>query len=235
MDQDAYVYAFGLLNLAQIDIMIGTSSKDVQQNLDKAKGILDTLQDPRTTNFCYMLSADLTLREGGTIVAKIGFYQSLDLAGQNNIQAVLYALERLADMSRWPSTEFDSASTWTVVYQGYATKIKDKLALHKALQFMGQMFLSQGDEETAWSLFIVALEGFTLMDIHHNRAQCMVCLGDISERRGDWEGAIQLWDEARQLFERSLQGKYLVQIDNRLAAVKQKLDTHENLRKLVLN
>ncbi|KAJ7828611.1 hypothetical protein B0H13DRAFT_2289961 [Mycena leptocephala] len=42
---------------------------------------------------------------------------------------------------------------------------KEKLGLLKALQFLGDVFLGQDDEDTATSLYTVALNGFTQMDV----------------------------------------------------------------------
>lgn len=42
---------------------------------------------------------------------------------------------------------------------------------HRSLQCMGDVFLARGDEDTALSLFQVALDGFTWMDVHQG-----VCL-----------------------------------------------------------
>jgi hypothetical protein len=52
--------------------------------------------------------------------------------------------------------------------------LKEKLGILKALQFLGDVFLAQGEEYTALNLFTVALEGFTAMDVHRSRAECML-------------------------------------------------------------
>jgi hypothetical protein len=101
----------------------------------------------------------------------------------------------------------------------HAYKSKDKLALHKALLFSGDVFLSNKDEDTAHNLYTVALEGFTFMDVHHGRAQCMLRLGDLANERGDISKAFELWKTAQPLFELSSQAKDVAQIDSRLAAV----------------
>ncbi|KAJ7434660.1 hypothetical protein FB451DRAFT_1195151 [Mycena latifolia] len=80
-------------------------------------------------------------------------------------------------------------------------------------------FLLQGDEVTAHSLFEIALEAFTEMDIHQSRADCMLHLGDIAKQSGDLIKAVELWKHARPLFEQSLQTKEVAKIDTRLAAV----------------
>jgi hypothetical protein len=65
-------------------------------------------------------------------------------------------------------------SSWTTVYLAHSIKFKEKLGINKALQFLGDIFLVQADEDTAVSLFSAALEGFTYMDVHRSRAECML-------------------------------------------------------------
>jgi hypothetical protein len=65
------------------------------------------------------------------------------------------------------------------------------------------------EEDTAQTLFSVAFDGFTYMDIHRSRGECMLRLGDLANKRGDLMGATELWRAAQPLFERSLQAKVL--------------------------
>jgi hypothetical protein len=110
-------------------------------------------------------------------------------------------------------------SSWATVYLAHSLKFKEKLGINKALQFLGDIFLAQGDEDMAVSLFIVALEGFTYMDVHCSRAECMLRLGDISKRCGDLLKAGEFWEMARSLFERSSQGNQVEQVDKRLVSI----------------
>jgi predicted kinase len=84
---------------------------------------------------------------------------------------------------------------------------------------LGDVFLVTKDDETATNLYIVALDGFTHMDIHCSRAQCMVRLGDLANVQGHTSKAIGFWTTARQLLERSLQAKDMAQIDVRLSTM----------------
>ncbi|KAJ7724012.1 hypothetical protein B0H16DRAFT_1786551 [Mycena metata] len=95
-----------------------------------------------------------------------------------------------------------------------------KLAFYKALLFIGDLFIDV-DEVTAENLFIVALEGFTFMDVHRSRAQCMLLLGDLAQKKAEITKAVELWTVARPLFERSLQAKDVAVIDMRLVALGQ--------------
>jgi hypothetical protein len=89
----------------------------------------------------------------------------------------------------------------------------------QAFRCLGQIFSAQGDDETALNLFNVALDGFTFMDIHCWRADCMVRIGDILNNCGEVIKAIDLWKTARPLFERSSQMKDVIKIDTKIAEV----------------
>jgi hypothetical protein len=54
------------------------------------------------------------------------------------------------------------------------------------------------------------------MDVHRWRADCLVHIADIWERRGDIVKSVELWNAARPLFQRSSQAKDLVRIDRKL-------------------
>jgi hypothetical protein len=112
-------------------------------------------------------------------------------------------------MSEWQSK-------WPMIYCGHAYKTNDKLALHKSFLFLSNMFLTTNNVETARNLYTVALEGFTQMDIHCSRANCIIRLGDLAHQQGNVLEALGFWMTACPLFEQSLQVKDVVQIDARL-------------------
>jgi hypothetical protein len=79
-------------------------------------------------------------------------------------------------------------------------------------------------------VFTVALDGFSFMDIYRWRADCMVQMADILERRGEIIKSVELWKQARPLFQRSSQTKDVAQIDRKLTAVG--AHGHEQLQRL---
>jgi tetratricopeptide (TPR) repeat protein len=214
-NQDPFTYAFTWLNIAQIDVMLGTGTEEVQQNLNEAKSILCAMKYFYGITWCGMVLADLKLGEDDTISAEHLLQDCLNSTWQRHTDAVSFCLERFADRSSWCAAEL--TSTWHAVYLGYAKQSKDKLALHKALLFLGDAAISQEDDRTAHTLFTVALEGFVCMDVHHSRAQCLLRLGDLASKQGNLSEAATLWTEARPLFERSSQAKAVEHIDARLA------------------
>ncbi|KAJ7854902.1 hypothetical protein B0H13DRAFT_2358209 [Mycena leptocephala] len=67
------------------------------------------------------------------------------------------------------------------------------------------------------------------MDLHRSRAECMLRLGDISNGLGDLLKAVEFWEAARPLFERSSQAKQVQHIDERVANINEAvLKQHRN-------
>ncbi|KAJ7447013.1 hypothetical protein FB451DRAFT_1536773 [Mycena latifolia] len=222
--QDPYNYAFSLLNIAQLDIVIGAPKQDVLFNLDKAKALFNAYRYGNynvmsAKIYCKIVSGQLHLREGEILTAKSILQTGFKSTWGNNAQGVLLCMESLANIKDWPQSELRWASGWAFVYLGYAKKLGDRTALHRALQFLGDVCQAEGDSATSSALFTVALDGFTWMDIHRSRAECMLRLGDLAQDHGEALKAIELWTTARPLFECSSQAKQVTHIDERLAAI----------------
>ncbi|KAJ7467576.1 hypothetical protein FB451DRAFT_1482881 [Mycena latifolia] len=222
--QDSCDDAWCLLNIAQLDIILGASKQDVLSNLDKAKALFDAHIYGYYDVICAKICCDidlgkLHLREGEILTAKGILQTCFKSTWGHDAQGALSSMESFANVKDWPESDFRWASGWAVVYLGYAKKLGDKISLHRALQFLGDVFQAEGDIATSCSLFIVALEGFTWMDIHRSRAECMLRLGDLAKGHGQVTKAIEFWKTAKPLFERSSQAKQVTQIDERLAAI----------------
>ncbi|KAJ7234164.1 hypothetical protein B0H12DRAFT_1076399 [Mycena haematopus] len=217
LGQDSEAYTHSLINIAYLDIQIGGSAEIVHKKLNTTIEIHHTLGHFRDMIVCKMTGADLDLREHIFDLAQVKFQECLHSSWgiYNEVQS--FCLERLANIKAWPATKLQSK--WPMVYLALAYKSKEKLALHKALLFLGDVFIINNNEHTASNLYIVALEGFTYMDVHQKRAECMLRLGDLANKQGNTSVAINHWKMARPLFERSLQAKNVAQIDSRLAAL----------------
>jgi tetratricopeptide (TPR) repeat protein len=196
----AYWHAIALLNLAGIGVSIGAQKHDVERNIDLARSIFTTLNIKSWEISCDDTLADLYIREDDLPAAKRLFKRCLKLATEHS-EIKLFCFERLGNISSRGANE--STPVWTTIFLIHSLKCKQPLQVYKALQFFGDTFLHQKDEDTAITLFTVALEGFTYMDVHRSRAECMVRLGDISNRCGDLLKAVEFWNTARPLFERS--------------------------------
>ncbi|KAJ7603211.1 hypothetical protein DFH06DRAFT_1152061 [Mycena polygramma] len=224
-------YAITQLSIAEIEMAI--SPQDIVQNsINGAKMIVTTARHKRGLHWCDAIQGNLYLREGNLSAAMPLFQECLRNCWGTDTDIVFFCLENLGNIRGWGGSV--SMATWTIVFLAHSLRAKQKLGIHKALQFLGDLFLSSGDEATASSLFTVALDGFTCMDVHRSRAECMLCLGDISNRQGNVLQAVGLWEAARPLFERSSQAKEVGMIAERLTGVSQVvLNKHaENLAKL---
>ncbi|KAJ7462873.1 hypothetical protein FB451DRAFT_1494903 [Mycena latifolia] len=221
---ESHYYAWTPLNIAQLDIIIGASKQDVLSNLNKAMALFDASRYgyyniASAKIYCNIVLGQLYLREGEIPTAKHILQTCFHSTWGNDAQGVLSCMESFANIKDWPQSDFHWASGWAVVYLAYAKNLGDNIALHQALQFLGDVFQAEGDCATSISLLTIALEGFTSMDIHRSRAECMLGLGDLAKGQGDASKAIELWKTARPLFEHSSQANQVTQIDERLAAI----------------
>ncbi|KAJ7732134.1 hypothetical protein B0H16DRAFT_1468701 [Mycena metata] len=218
-DQSLYAYGLLLVNIADIDVSMGSPADEIQRKIDTSKTIFEQQGRRREGIFAACYQAALNLREGD--MSSLLFCKCLRSAWGNFSDVVSYCLERLGDISCWERSQHPSC--WTTVFLAHSSKGKQRLEIQKALQFLGDVFLKENDEATAVSLFTVALEGFTKMDVHRSRAECMIRLGDISKKNGDFLKALELWEMARSLFERSSQVKQVHGIDERLGKISEEV------------
>ncbi|KAJ7899886.1 hypothetical protein B0H13DRAFT_1883602 [Mycena leptocephala] len=170
--------------------LFGALKDDVWRNCDRARKISDTLGNVELGAICDLILADLYLREGNPLAAQSIYERHLKMTLEYS-QVQTYCLERLGDASCWGGLH--GMLNWTTVFLVHSLKRKDKVGIYKALLSFGDIFLAQHD---VTSLFTVALEGFTQMDIHRSRAECMLRLGDISMGHGD---PVEFWEVARPL------------------------------------
>jgi hypothetical protein len=170
---------------------------------------------------CDMLLASVYLEEQNFLAASTTFQKCIESSGEQNIEITSYCLEKLADLSQWDISR--RGSLWPTLFLVHSLKIKERLGIHKGLQFFGDFFLAQNDEATAVILFTVALEGFTQMDVHRSRAECMLRIGDISQGHNEMLKAVELWEAARALLERSSQAKQIKLADQRLSSVSKEI------------
>ncbi|KAJ7741635.1 hypothetical protein B0H16DRAFT_1861755 [Mycena metata] len=225
-----YYEGFSLINIAEDEVCMGISYNVIQEKICTSQTIFNQLGDTRLLTVCDMIQADLNLREGDMSCSL--FCKCLQFGWGQFSDIVSYCLERLADVTRWGSHHDPS---WSIVLLAHSLRSKGGLAIHKALQFIGDVHLVENDEVTAVSLFTIALDGFTYMDVHRSRAESMICLGDIAKKNRDLLKALELWETAKPLFERSSQAKRLQDIDERISGIGEEVkERHrKNLAQLV--
>lgn len=111
-----------------------------------------------------------------------------------------------------------SAFRRCIVFFSFVRQTGDFCATHQSLRRLGDVFLAQGDDVTALSLFQMALDGLTLLDVHRGRGDCLIRLGDIWTKRGFTSRGRGMWETARSLFEKSSQLRDVARCDERLVA-----------------
>ncbi|KAF8217545.1 hypothetical protein K438DRAFT_2036995 [Mycena galopus ATCC 62051] len=220
-------YAAALLNVGLIDIEINETKEDIHHKLQVVQEIL-RVYGVRGKRICDMAQAVIELKDEKFDTAKVKLQESLCWFWGKDFEFKIFCLEKLANIRAWPANTWEYK--WPIIYLASATKLRAKLDLHKALLFLGDAFIANHDENSAANLYHVALAGFTQMDVHHSRAQCMLRLGDLSSKHGCTSDAIAFWEAARPLFERASQTKDVAQIDSRLATWEK--DHHKPLVKL---
>ncbi|KAF8170010.1 hypothetical protein K438DRAFT_1854643 [Mycena galopus ATCC 62051] len=189
--------------------------------LNAKEDIYHKLQSVIDIIACGTVQAMLELRDEKFDSAKAKFQECLCLSWGKIADVRNFCLEQLANIKAWPANMWDYK--WPIIYLASAVK-------SKALLFLGDAFIADSDENSAANLYQVALAGFTQMDVHRSRAQCMLHLGDLSSKHGCTSEAITFWEAAQPLFERTLQSKDVAQIDSRLATWEK--DHHQALVKL---
>ncbi|KAJ7457747.1 hypothetical protein FB451DRAFT_1183067 [Mycena latifolia] len=221
IEQNPYQHAGALLNIAQIDVEIGVVGHELGKNLYTASQFFGRVGYSMAITFCDIVQTAMYVNED-ILTAKSQFRQSLTLTWGKSAEAVSYCLEKLADVCLWTGTDPISYNA-SVIFLVHSLKMAKKRDIYKALQFLGDAYLAHGGQQTAMSLWVVALEGFTQMDVHRSKAECMLRLGDLLKLRGDLMKAGKLWKTARPLFERSSQQKQMADIDARLSGIRSEL------------
>ncbi|KAJ7466355.1 hypothetical protein FB451DRAFT_1485158 [Mycena latifolia] len=225
------VHALAFLGTAEVDIRISESTDHIPQIVDNAKRIIVAKGSSDMLVRCDIILANLEFQRGNAAMAKLLLCQSLKTGCSKGM--ITSSLEGLASLKNWGVSNIDWVSGWATIYLGYALKYEDKFATHQALCNLGNIFMADGDLNTALGLFTVALGGFTWMDVHRSRAECMLRLGEISQQRGRAEEAIAFWKAARPLFERSSQAKDVAHIDTLFLALSREQKHTKHLAHLI--
>ncbi|KAF8180305.1 hypothetical protein K438DRAFT_1768539 [Mycena galopus ATCC 62051] len=212
--QDDRPHAYALLNSVMIETMIDGPREDVYRSLDIVRANAKFNSIGEIIVHCDIGQGIMELQEKKFDTAYDRLCQCLMLTWSTRHESTFLALQQLANIKAWPASK--SQQKWPLIYLGCAYKARDKWALHKALLFLGDVFIANEDETTATNLYQVALTGFTHMDVHHNRALCILRLGDLAKRQGRTTEAITLWKAARPLFVQSSQVQDVADIDDRI-------------------
>ncbi|KAF7348590.1 NB-ARC domain-containing protein [Mycena venus] len=216
-DRHPYFHANSLLNLVKIDQTMGRDEAYILRGLAVARQAVERLNWRQGMLFCERVMAGVYLARGDIAAAREEYarcYQACRRAFM--LPGVTQCLEMLGDF-RYGMSDFQSTFHWAGVYLAVVRVYSDVVPTYQALRCLGDIFLAEGDTETALNIFYAVLKGVTEMDIHRRRADCMVRIGDILMARGNAREARKMWHDAHSLFIRSSQRKDAASIDVRLA------------------
>ncbi|KAJ7847571.1 hypothetical protein B0H14DRAFT_3453652 [Mycena olivaceomarginata] len=210
-------YAYAQVNTAFLDIVTDASTEVVFPKLNGAMTAFRNRHYAPGISVCEYCHADLRHREGDATGARAEYTRLFAAACNGNDELMGLCLAKLADPTKPVHADTESAR-WAFVFLAFALRpqVRSAVMVHQALRRLGDTLVGQGTEHTALSILAIALDGFTQMDIHQGRAECMRTIGDVYVRRGDLSKAQGMWEAARPLFERSEQKKEVVRIDERL-------------------
>lgn len=214
---------YALLNIAIIDISIGKGAdQGVRQKLLAARQIFSAEGNLYGVACCDIAFGDLCLSLGQLEEARTLFYQNLaKTRGKFSALALtcLGGLSKIGCQVTNQSTE--TCLRFAVPYLVFACKTQNRKAIQEALTRIGDVFFGDENDETALALFTAALDGFTEMDIHQGRADCMIRIGDILIKQSATVAEAQkTWVTARHLFSQSSQLRGVSDCDSRLTKLK---------------
>ncbi|KAJ6534008.1 hypothetical protein DFH09DRAFT_123031 [Mycena vulgaris] len=208
--------AYTLINLAVIDCATGDLA-GVQELIDRSRSILASVYDiGQGQAVCDLTQGDLELSLMHLDAAEDLYTRGLAFYRNNNAEMTVWALQKLGDVTL-ARHNHAAALPRAVTHFAFAHKTRNWKEVSASLRRIGDVFVWEGDDATAGSLFTLALESFTLMDIHQARADCMLRIGDIRKRGGDLNDARDWWARARPLFEKSSQAGDVQQCEERLS------------------
>ncbi|KAJ7800145.1 hypothetical protein B0H14DRAFT_2900838 [Mycena olivaceomarginata] len=229
-----FYYALALVNIVALDLATGGCTDIISGNLQVAIDTFRRIQFPSGNLVCEVYTADLNLRKGDIRGARDQYICTFNKVYASDIQIAGYCLVRLADSNR-PVHATSEIAVWAVIFLAF-TMYRSRggmLLVHQALRCLGDVIAQQGMNYEALSILTVALEGFTWMDVHQSRAECMQTIGDVHFQHGHIAKAFTFWTEARPLFEQSSQAKRVSEINLRLAKLAQQHEASlEQLSKL---
>ncbi|KAJ7445327.1 hypothetical protein FB451DRAFT_1376213, partial [Mycena latifolia] len=176
-------YVHSLMNTIHIDVLLGHATGVLLERLDTATAHAQRNAFTHAVWYCDLVRAEVKHRDKDGRGAVKDYKRCLELFRGTEASGVGVCLEYLTDVYL-EEQDFDEAFRWAVVYlaQSRQTGIVETL---QSLRRIGDVFLANGDENTASNLYTVGLEAFTDIGVHCGRAECMARLGAISSRRDE--------------------------------------------------
>ncbi|TFK37262.1 hypothetical protein BDQ12DRAFT_753342 [Crucibulum laeve] len=217
---DTLPHAILLHNLIEVDIATGRiADPQVQRNLKKLESMAELLPSywSRYSDILPWNRSQIYLHNGDLENAALQCLQSLS-GTPSHWRADKDRPQRLHLLGHihLRQGQEDQAMNIYILSLVIAQKLQHKPYIHQAIRGIGDVFIAMDDIDTATSLFEIALEGFTELDVHRGKGECMIRLGDIAHRQGELGKTRNLWTDAIPLFKKSEQGKEVIKCENRL-------------------
>jgi tetratricopeptide (TPR) repeat protein len=215
---------FPQILLATIGIETGAELEDISRHIESARLQCNTfVMWPLGLIHCECLTAELHLLQGKISVARE--FENCLQSYQQDAAGIQSVLTRLADI-QYGINGHQETWRWAIILLAHGVATKRRGAIAKALRCIGDLLI-EDDEDTSLSLFSAALDTFTFMDVHRDRADCMVRMAAIFDRRGEKIKAVDLLQKAHPLYGRSSQTQETAKIDLKVKSLTPILEKHQ--------
>ncbi|KAJ7858637.1 hypothetical protein B0H14DRAFT_3135413 [Mycena olivaceomarginata] len=192
------------VSIVVIDVFLGLfkSEDEVAAALEVPRQIFVSCGYRRGLPICDIAMADFLIAKGRTSEALKLYDKFLrsSLRGES-VELLSWCMHKLGDITL--RHDVRSTSHWATAYLAYGKTTANVSAVAWALRLLGDIFREDKDDETSGSLFQLALEEFTRMDIYRGKAECLLRLGEIAQKRGEHTVAKHYSLEARNMFRKS--------------------------------
>ncbi|KAJ7115460.1 hypothetical protein C8R44DRAFT_984139 [Mycena epipterygia] len=199
----ALYHGNSLAAIASIDIVLGVliSEAEVLAALEIPRQIFTARGYLRGLPICDKVVADFFLAKGRTLDAEKIYAKCLRAFRGEAADFFAVCVLKLGDINLMLHN-IRSATRWAVLNLAHGKTTGSASILSWALRLLGDIFQADADDETSSALFQVALEEFNRMDIHRGKAECLLRLAEIAQKRGEG-GAMDFFMQARREFVKS--------------------------------
>ncbi|KAJ7138267.1 hypothetical protein C8R44DRAFT_976057 [Mycena epipterygia] len=199
----ALYHGNSLAAIASIDVVLGVliSEAEVLAALEIPRQIFTARGYLRGFPICDKVVADFFFATGRALDAEKIYAKCLCAFRGEAADFFAVCVLKLGDINLMLHN-IRSATRWAVLNLAHGKTTGSVSILSWALRLLGDIFRADADDETSSALFQVALEEFNRMDIHRGKAECLLRLAEIAQKRGE-SGAIDFFMQARREFVKS--------------------------------
>jgi tetratricopeptide (TPR) repeat protein len=196
-------HGFSRVTIAAIDVTLGLfkSEAEVAAVLEVPRQIFTSRGYLRGLPICDKVLADFAIANGRTAEAVQIYEKCVHSFRGKSMDSLFGCMRVLGDITLRNGVR--STTHWATTYLAYGKTTASRLIVAWALRLLGDIFREDGDDETSGSLFQIALEEFTGMDIYRGRAECLLRLADIVRKHGEHTAAREHLIESRRMFLKS--------------------------------